>query len=332
MEEWSPNSIHQLYSKVYCGDNDALLNLEQIASIDGNNLAIAYLANALFTQHYIMNKRRAISLATSVMSWLEEQAEFDPFAQFNYGRFFNMGIGVPQDNFNAVKYYRRAAAQGHPTAISNLAFCLYAGEGMGKNTLQALVYYNQAVSLNDVAALNNIAVMYTVGNIDVPRDPVKAVEYYRRAADMGYAMAQCNLAFCYRDGNGVGQSFTDAFKYFKLSSFQKYPPAYLSLSVCYKSGEGVERNFKESYRYLQLSKNISEMTRIDRHYNLYLAYVKAFKCEYPNEYDQEDRWYRRMKALWLSSPDFMIDVNNQQQNNLLYKVSPDVAKLCILYL
>ena len=34
-------------------------------------------------------------------------------------------------------------------------------------------------------------------------DPAQAVFWFRRAAEQGYSMAQCNLGMCYQAGNGI---------------------------------------------------------------------------------------------------------------------------------
>ena len=39
-----------------------------------------------------------------------------PKAQYNLGVSYDHGVGVPQDYAEAVKWYRKAAKQGHPTA------------------------------------------------------------------------------------------------------------------------------------------------------------------------------------------------------------------------
>ena len=48
-------------------------------------------------------------------------------AQSLLGAYYAKGIGVPEDPVEAVKWFRKAAAQGEPTAQYNLGLCCYQG-------------------------------------------------------------------------------------------------------------------------------------------------------------------------------------------------------------
>mgnify|MGYP000600443555 CR=1 FL=1 len=54
--------------------------------------------------------------------------------------------------------------------------------------------------------MTNLGYCYEVG-IGVEENPQKAVEIYRRAADLDYDVAQCNLGYCYEAGIGVEKIF-----------------------------------------------------------------------------------------------------------------------------
>ena len=72
-------------------------------------------------------------------------------------------MGVEKDLNKAIKYWEKAAAQGHAVAQNTLGKCYT--EGVGGAT-----------------------------------DYKKAFEYYKKAADQDYADAQYNLGFCYIRG------------------------------------------------------------------------------------------------------------------------------------
>ena len=59
-----------------------------------------------------------------------------------------------------MKWYRKAAEQGHADAQNNLGLCYQYGKGVAK-------------------------------------DYAEAVKWYRKAAEQGHARAQCNLGYCY---------------------------------------------------------------------------------------------------------------------------------------
>ena len=61
---------------------------------------------------------------------------------------------------------------------------------------------------------------YYYGRNGVPQDYAQAVRYYRLAADQGSAKAQCNLGFCYANGQGVPQNREEAIRLYRLSAAQ----------------------------------------------------------------------------------------------------------------
>jgi TPR repeat protein len=91
------------------------------------------------------------------------------------------GRGVPQDDAEAVRWYRLAAEQGHGPAQSNLGLMYERGEG-------------------------------------VPQDNVEAVRWYRLAAEQGLADAQYNLGVRYELGEGVVQDYVQAHMWFDLAA------------------------------------------------------------------------------------------------------------------
>ena len=59
-----------------------------------------------------------------------------------------------------------------------------------------------ASRFNQVEAMNRLACMYGKGH-GVIKDSQKSVSLFKRASDLGYAKAQCNLGLCYLSGEGV---------------------------------------------------------------------------------------------------------------------------------
>ena len=88
---------------------------------------------------------------------------------------------MPQDDAEAVRWWRRAAEQGHATAQYNLG------------------------------------VMYANGR-GVPQDDAEAVRWYRLAADQGEALAQSNLGVMYANGRGVPQDDVHAHMWINLGA------------------------------------------------------------------------------------------------------------------
>ena len=94
---------------------------------------------------------------------------------------FENGLGVPQDDAEAVTWYRKAGEQGY------------------------------------AAAQYLLGVMYDNGQ-GVPQDYAAAVTWYRKAADQGEAKAQAILGIMYENGRGVPQDYVQAHKWYDLAA------------------------------------------------------------------------------------------------------------------
>ncbi len=107
--------------------------------------------------------------------------EGDAEAQRNLGVMYANGLGVPQDDAEAVRWLRLAAGQGY------------------------------------AAAQFTLGLWYDYG-VDIPQDDIEAVRWYRLAADQGDARAQSNLAIMYQNGKGVPQDYVQAHIWYNLAA------------------------------------------------------------------------------------------------------------------
>ena len=60
------------------------------------------------------------------------------------GVMYDFGEGVPENDAEAVKWYRKAADQGHAQAQSNLGVMYVKGEGVPENDAEAFKWYRKA--------------------------------------------------------------------------------------------------------------------------------------------------------------------------------------------
>jgi len=94
---------------------------------------------------------------------------------------YGQGQGVPQDDAEAIRWYRLAADQGNASAQYNLGVMYRRGDG-------------------------------------VPQDYAEAIRWYRLAADQGNASAQYNLGIMYGQGQGVLQDNVMAHMWYNIAS------------------------------------------------------------------------------------------------------------------
>ena len=85
----------------------------------------------------------------------------------------------------------------------------------------------------------------------MPQSFEKAVELYRRAAEMGNAPGQCNLGYMYELGRGVEQSWEEAVKWYSASAQQGFPRAQCNLAWCYENGKGVAKDLAKALELYQ---------------------------------------------------------------------------------
>ncbi len=93
----------------------------------------------------------------------------------------------------------------------------------------------------DPAAQRNVAHLHRKG-LGVARDPLKAAEWYRRAAELDFAPAQANLASMYLSGEGVPRQYVEAVKWFERAAHQSHTIAQYNLGLMYERGLGVPRS------------------------------------------------------------------------------------------
>ena len=90
-------------------------------------------------------------------------------------------------------------------------------------------------------AMTNLGLCYMNGEAGLHRNPDKAVEYYRRAAERGYAQAQNNLGMAYSSGignSGVKDS-TLAVEWYRRAAEGKSSDAENNMGLAYWTGNGV---------------------------------------------------------------------------------------------
>jgi TPR repeat protein len=94
--------------------------------------------------------------------------------------------------------------------------------------------------------------MYANG-FGVKKDFKQAAEWYRKAAEQGYADAQAALGVLVHDGRGVKQDYTEAAIWIRKAAEQGNKDAQLYLSGLCSLGQGVIQDCVEAYTWMLLS-------------------------------------------------------------------------------
>ncbi len=116
----------------------------------------------------------------------------DARAQNDLGVLHQLGKAVPQDDLEAVRWYRRAAERNSVLAQNNLGWMYERGRGLERDYAGALFWYKLAAQAGNVAAQHNLASLYERG-LGIPPNPMLATEWYERAIKQGDETAREGL-------------------------------------------------------------------------------------------------------------------------------------------
>jgi len=97
----------------------------------------------------------------------------------------------------------------------------------------------------------------------------KAVYWFTKSAEQGYAPAQYALGLCYKYGDGIKKDLYKAVEWFTKATEQGHASAQYCLGVAYASGKGVEQDLIKSFEWFTLA---AEQGHAVAQYNLGCAY------------------------------------------------------------
>jgi TPR repeat protein len=144
-------------------------------------------------------------------------------AQFHVGQKYLTGhdTGNAADKqerlARAVRWFQRAAKNGHVPSQYRLATLYELGRGTPKNYVEASKWYSRAAEAGHVKAMHNLAVLLAQGQ-GVQLDHEAAAKWFQKAADHGLADSQYNLAVLYERGFGVEQNAAKAYQWYALAA------------------------------------------------------------------------------------------------------------------
>jgi hypothetical protein len=81
------------------------------------------------------------------------------YSQFNLGCIYDSGEMVPEDNAAAVKWWLKAAAQGHIDVPNYLGLMYDAGEGVPEDDVRAYAWWLIGIGRGDDAPRANMALL-----------------------------------------------------------------------------------------------------------------------------------------------------------------------------
>ena len=157
----------------------------------------------------------------------------------------------------------------------------------GTSGQKAARLYRRAAEKGHAPAQFNLGWCYVNGQ-GVAQDYTEAVKWYRKAAEQGHEDAQFILGCCYESGLGVTEDDTEAVEWYRKAAEQGNEYAQNSLGWCYANGQGVTEDYTEAVKWYRKA---AEQGFVEAQFNLGLCYDNGWGVA--QDYTEAVRWYRK---------------------------------------
>jgi TPR repeat protein len=262
-------------------------------------------------------------------TWFRKAADQrDADAENALGTMYRTGEGVTKDRDEALGWYHNAARDGSAAAMFNLGAAYYNGNGVNIDDVTSCAWFllaqeagypqaDDAVSratseraARPIQAAEKIGEMYFKGG-ELPKNPDKALKWYRKAADGGVHEAAVNAAALLIGGpNPTADEYAEAHKRCEDAAKLDYGPAAYCMAVIYRRGLGVTQDATESAKWLIRAANLGHpkaMLQLGEAYwkgdgvkpNLITAYTwiwMAYKFQATGAQQDEEALRKQMDA------------------------------------
>ena len=111
------------------------------------------------------------------------------------------------------------AKAGLASAQSHLGYMYLVGKGIPENDAEAVKWFRKAAEQGNAIAQGNLGYMYDLGK-GIPENDAEAVKWYRKAAEQGNANAQKNLGISYGNGEGIRRNNIKAYVWYSMAKTQ----------------------------------------------------------------------------------------------------------------
>lgn len=114
-------------------------------------------------------------------------------AQYKLAQKLSIGDGLPENDAEALKWYKKAADSGHPKAAMTMARLYFTGEGMEQDDAKGAEWMMRAAESGDPYAQALMGMLY-LGGIGVEQDPQLALDWLNRSSEREAVMLSGTIA------------------------------------------------------------------------------------------------------------------------------------------
>ncbi|MDX8387350.1 MAG: tetratricopeptide repeat protein [Ghiorsea sp.] len=183
--------------------------------------------------------------AKQSVAWFHKAAVKDVKAQFNLGLVYARGDGITPNDDEAIRWWKKAEANGNAQARTMLGLFYNLGRGVGRSEKDAVDWYLKAAEAGDQNAIYNLAILYLNGR-GIDLDYAKSAKYFEQLAKQGDTEAQNTLASLFLEGKGIKYSPKTAVHWFSLAAKAGEKKAMFNLATQYRTGGGAKQNDKKA--------------------------------------------------------------------------------------
>ena len=190
-------------------------------------------------------------------------------AATNLGTMYAAGDGIPKDMGTAIRWFRQAANAGGGVAQYNLALIYGRGDGVERDDRESTYWLTKAADHDVIPALMDLARRSALPRDGSPPNVDAAIARYKKAAELGNALAQAILGDLYSNGELVKADYEQAVKWYRMAADQGQRDGQFGLAARYILGQGVPADQNEAFRWFQAA---ADQGHADAQYDLATMY------------------------------------------------------------
>ncbi len=200
--------------------------------------------------------------------WFERAANAGDVASMaQLGQLLHNGQGIAKDYDKARDWFERAAAAGNVASQHQLGTIHYHGIGTPKDVTKAIDFFTRSAQNGDVQSMLNLAHIFRTGASGGQADPIKAREWYERAAAAGHSGAMNQLGVIFNDGLGVAKNAATARSWFERGVANGNTFAMWNLARLLNSGTGGAADYPRTAKLLLTAVKQGGLEQVNRELN-----------------------------------------------------------------
>lgn len=205
-------------------------------------------ANTLYESGYKYYEEKKFEEAADL--WIKAANKGLAEAQYALGLLYEEGRGVGKSEDEALKWYNKAAEQGHEEAQKNFNN-LFHRQRFKITTTGTSSSSRRPYNETEKKVIYSADKQFALGEKcyygrGVEKSYEKAMEWYKKAANQGHAEAQCSLGYMYSRGIGIQQDYKKAAEWYEKAADQGHAKGLFNLGSMYYNGRGVPKDIEKA--------------------------------------------------------------------------------------